>query len=246
MQEPFPSIARRTDPVTPGDVYTELTTFEPIEVGVGPTAVQVAIHAGPIDQMRNVDIIVSSENIYYEMAKPFKPSTSGRLRRAGAKKNAAGEIVEDTIFVELNDWMRKHGKHGLAVAVGTVAPTSAGELAQQGVQRIYHAAIVVPRIGSNEYDVNPQTISMAVHQVFDLARRERKDQGLRLSSICFPLFGAGRGRLDPAVSFDWISRALWSELQRDPTWSIHFCTWGKDETEFLRNALGQKARDSRP
>jgi|GEM_PF-6418000 len=254
-QEPFPAtrpdedLPARAAVPTPAaaatEVYPELRTFDPVAVRIGGAVFPITVHAGPIDQVSDMDIVVSSENIHFQIAKPFKPSTSGRLRNAAAVKNAAGEIVEDVIFDELNDWMKRHGRHGLPVALGTVAPTSSGELAKKGVLRVYHAAIVVPRIGTNEYDVDPHTIAEAVHNVFRLARRERAELGRELRSICLPLFGAGRGRLDAGVSFAWMWGALAHELAADPSWRIHFSTWRRDETALLLKALDNEAARAR-
>ncbi len=240
LKEPFPRISASEEKAFasspgPNDVFTELETFPCIPIRIGPHTIPFSVHAGPIDQIAGIDVVVSSENIFFEMAKPFKASTSGRLRRASAKKNAAGEIVEDTVFDELNAWMKINGKHGLAVPIGTVAATSSGEMARKGIRRIYHAAVVIPRIGTNDYNVDPEGLAHAVHNTLALAREERARLGLM--SICFPLFGAGRGKLSPDKSIAVMWPALKSELSMDPNWHIHFCTWRRDETEILLKHL---------
>lgn len=222
------------------DVYTEMCSFPPVLISFCHHPVQFQVHAGPINQVRDIDIVVSSENVNYDIAKPFKPSTSGRLRLAVADKNEAGDIVQDVMLEEINAWMRKNGKLGLSVTKGTVAPTSSGAMLRQGIKRIYHAAIVEPVSGSNDYTVSTQTILDGVHSVFDVARAEREDGG-ELVSIGFPLFGAGRGRLNYEVSFETMWTALTTELARDPSWSIHFCTWTYEETRFVLDQLTRLA-----
>lgn len=240
LKETYPRVSaseEKTTKLAPSsnEVFRELKTFPCIMIRIAEKNISFVVHAGPIDQLCAVDVVVSSENIYFEMAKPFKASTSGRLHRASAKKNAAGEIIEDTTFNELNSWMRKNGKHGLSVAAGTVAATSSGELAKRGIKRIYHAAVVIPRIGTNDYLVDPGSLSLAVHNAFVLARSEREE--FELSSICFPLFGAGRGMMPPEDSIAMMWPALKSELSEDTDWDIHFCTWRRDETDMLLQYL---------
>jgi len=76
-----------------------------------------------------------------------------------------------------------------------------------------------------------------VHGVFELARQEREEHGADLRSICFPLLGAGLGRMDPGLCIEWMWRAMESELRADPTWSVQFITWRTDETSLLLNRL---------
>jgi O-acetyl-ADP-ribose deacetylase (regulator of RNase III) len=84
-------------------------------------------------------------------------------------------------------------------------------MAGQRIRRIYHAAIATPVAGTNYYDVEPASVATAVRNALALARAEQALFEPALSSIAFPLFGAGRGALDPAVSFAW----LWTALERD-------------------------------
>jgi pimeloyl-ACP methyl ester carboxylesterase/O-acetyl-ADP-ribose deacetylase (regulator of RNase III) len=226
------------------DVFTELWTAEPISIPVSPRQqTTFIVHAGPADQLSDVDIFVTSENVYLQMAMTFKPSVSGRLRRAAAKKSPVGEIIEDVAADELTVWLREHGRYGLPVEIGTVAPTSAGELEEKGIRRIYHAAIGIPRPGSDSFYTEPQGVANAVHNTFELARRESANLDVPLRSVCFPLLGAGLGNLDPVQSFNWMWKALVSELRRDPSYSIHFITWLTQETSLLLSELKRKAKD---
>ena len=211
-----------------------------IPVAGAATPIRVVVRAGGMDNLDCVDVVVSSENIYFEMAKPFKPSTSGRLRSAAAIKNPLGEIVEDVMFNELNAWLRTNCKHGIQVPIGTVAPTGPGQLSLRNIKRVYHAAIVSPKPGSNEYDVPPNAIPIAISNIFTLARHERAS-GFALQSIALPLFGAGRGGNNPDDSFRQIWEALKTEHAQDSSWEIHLCTWKIYETELVVHRLAQLA-----
>ncbi|MFE6840389.1 hypothetical protein ACFVFI_36895, partial [Streptomyces sp. NPDC057705] len=252
LAEPFPAepqpeadIPHRRRPAHPAaDVLTEREVAGPIDVPTGGPdghAIPFYLHGGPVEQLRNVDVVVSSENTYLQMSQFFKPSTSGSLRRAAAEKSGGGQILEDVAGDHLATWLRSHGSYGLPVPGGTVAPTPAGALSKRNVQRIYHAAIAAPVAGTNNYAVDPQSIPRAVHHTFDLARQERED-GLALSSICFPLFGAGRGGMSVLESFELIWEPLMSELAEDPGWSIHFTTRRKTIFDLLHGRLLVKQR----
>ncbi|GAB3716859.1 hypothetical protein GCM10027598_27020 [Amycolatopsis oliviviridis] len=239
LTEPMPSPAKRKTGMASSesdDYHAEMTLHGPIMVDIGGASerpVAVAVRSGPVDQIAGVDIVCTSENIYMQMAMTFKPSVSGRLRRAAAKKGPAGEIIEDTAAAELDAWMRENGRFGLPVEPGTVAATSSGDLIRRDVHRIYHAAIGIPVPGTDRFEVSPVSVAQAVHNVFDLARRERDEDGLPLRSVLMPLFGAGLGGLDPAICFEWMWRALEQELRKDDAWEVHISTWTKAETEII-------------
>ena len=188
------------------------------------TSFPVVVHVEPVELVRDIDVIVAPTNVYLELPQPYKASVSAALRRAAAHRGADGTIVDDPIAAELQEWMTSNGRRGLPVSAGTVAATSAGALAGQGIRRIYHAAVASPRPGTNEYDVEPTSISQAVHATFAAARAERDRFRPRLTSLGFPLLGAGRGGLPAAVSFTWIWAAAERELRADDSWHIHFIT----------------------
>ncbi|NGN65747.1 alpha/beta fold hydrolase [Streptomyces sp. A7024] len=253
LAEPFPGEPqseadvphhRRPVPVA-ADVPTELEVVGPIPVpagGAAGPATEFFVHCGPVEQLRNVDIVVSSENTHLQLSQFFKPSTSGSLRWAAAEKSASGQILEDVAGEHLSAWLRNHGSYGLPVPEGTVAPTPSGALRRRNIQRIYHAAITTPMSGTNSYRIAPQAIPRAVHNTFDLARREREELRAPLSSICFPLFGSGRGGMSAVESFELIWESMMSELADDPSWSIHFMSRRRSHFDLLYGRIQAKKR----
>ncbi|MES4902511.1 MULTISPECIES: Appr-1-p processing protein [unclassified Streptomyces] len=191
----------------------------------------LTVHVSPIELLRDIEVLVSSENVYLEMSKTFRPTVSGALRLAAAVRDPAGEIVEDVLARELAAWLRAHGRPGLPVRPGTVVPTSPGALAARGVRRIYHAAVAMPE--EDTYHVRPESIARAVGACFALARAERDRYQPALSSICFPLLGAGRGGLSPAVSATWLRWAIRDELARDAHWRVHLVVRTREIAEAV-------------
>ncbi|MGD0064757.1 MAG: hypothetical protein ABSB76_15085 [Streptosporangiaceae bacterium] len=205
---------------------------------VGDDRFPIVVHIEPVELLSDVDIIVVSENIYLQLPQYFKSSVSAAVRLAGAAKSADGEIVTDVVGNELASWMRRYGRAGLPVAPGTVAAVAPGQLANQRIRRIYHAAIAVPIPGTNHYSVEPTAIVSSVRNVFSLARAERDLFTPALSSLAFPLLGAGRGGLDPATSFAWLWSALEREVRDDRPWTLHFVTRRRAAAELIITKLG--------
>ncbi|MBP5918599.1 hypothetical protein PV332_27180 [Streptomyces scabiei] len=204
--------------------------------------VLLTLHVAPIELVTGVDVLVSSENIYFEMSKTFRRTVSGSLRRAGATKDAVGRITDDVIARQLADWVRNFGVPGLPVTAGTVAVTSPGALAAQGVRRILHAAVATPSAAGDGYETAPAAVATAVRRVFQLAAAERRAGRAPLRSVALPLLGAGRGGLDARTSAETVVGTLEQVLRADPDWSVHLVT---------RNPLSARAvidvlRDRRP
>ncbi|MDX2528984.1 macro domain-containing protein [Streptomyces europaeiscabiei] len=186
--------------------------------------VLLTLHVAPIELVTGVDVLVSSENIYFEMSKTFRRTVSGSLRRAGATKDTVGRITDDVIARQLADWVRRFGVPGLPVAAGTVAVTSPGALSAQGVRRILHAAVATPSATGDGYETAPAAVAAAVRRVFQLAAAERRTGRTPLRSIALPLLGAGRGGLDARTSAETVVGTLEQVLRADPDWSVHLVT----------------------
>jgi O-acetyl-ADP-ribose deacetylase (regulator of RNase III) len=199
----------------------------------------VIVHVEPVELLRDVDVVVAPTNTYLELPQPYKASVSAAIRRAAAHRGRDGTIVADSVLDELRGWMRENGRPGLPVTAGTVVVTSSGALSQQGIRRIYHAAIVSPRPGTNDYDVDPATIALAVRNTFATARAERALAGQRRKSLIFPLLGAGRGGLDPAVSFAWIWATVVREIGQEAGWEIHFVARRRAAADIILAGLNQ-------
>ncbi|MFD7492417.1 macro domain-containing protein [Streptomyces sp. NPDC059832] len=196
---------------------------------------RVTVHVASIELLRDIDILVSSENIYLEMSKTFRSTVSGSLRRAAAIRDEAGETVDDVLARELVEWMRAHGRSGLPVRPGTVVPTSPGALAERGVRRIHHAAVASPTSDGHGYRVDPHVLAEAVSASFRLARAERDRYDPPLSSLCFPLLGAGHG-LPPEKAARWLCWAVHEELSRDPSWTVHLVAQRPELAQLLTAA----------
>ncbi|MFE0513527.1 hypothetical protein [Streptomyces sp. NPDC058964] len=149
-------------------------THRSVEVSAGDRNARLMVHVHPVDLLRDVDVVVSPTNTYLALPELYKSSVSASLRRAGTVRGVTGDVLDDPVHHELRKWTARHGTSGRPVLPGTVAATGSGALAGQGVRRIYHAAVAVPRAGTNDYDVLPADVTRA-HPAF-LGANSRKDQ----------------------------------------------------------------------
>jgi O-acetyl-ADP-ribose deacetylase (regulator of RNase III) len=187
-----------------------------------PKRVLLHVASGDISKVRNVDVIVNSENDYMQMARFFETRTvSSILRRRGARvKNGR---YQDTIQQELDWQLRERGR---PVQAAEVFPTSAGgpdsDLARVNKARaILHVAAV--QAVDAESRVIPykhaQQIEAFVHAALSVVKELNRVSGVfsppdsdqraeqerlaaagngQLESIVFPLFGTGTGGAEAA------------------------------------------------
>ncbi|MFG3194729.1 macro domain-containing protein [Streptomyces sp. NPDC048208] len=206
--------------------------------------IALTLHVHPVELVRHIDVIVSAVNTHLSLPEMFKASVPAALRRAAAVRDASGEVLADPVHEELVDWRRRNRVLSRPVPPGTVVPTGSGALAAQGVRRLYHAAVTVPRHGTNDYDVAPQDVSLATARVLTLLTEERAAFTPPLRSICFPLLGAGRGGLPPQTSVS----ALWAALRAGaaPDRDIHLVVRRPLLADLVTEVLGARPAPSAP
>ncbi|MCC3771981.1 macro domain-containing protein [Streptomyces sp. UNOC14_S4] len=208
-------------------------THRTVDVLVAGRTVRLTLHIHSVDLLRDVDVVVSPANTYFALSEPYKSSVSASLRRAASVRGVTGELLDDPVHDELRAWAARQGTSGRPVLPGTVAPTGSGAMAECGVRRIYHAAVAVPRAGTNDYDVLPADITRATSRVLALLAEERDRHTPPLRSVCFPLLGSGRGGLPYRVSAAAVWSAIEAELARGACWDVHFVVRTPEEARAV-------------
>lgn len=224
-------------PVMPPNVSPEPSSRTILSGRVRGADLRIAVRIEPVELLSDIDIVVVPTNSYMEPPQYFKSSISATVRRMAAVKNSDGQVAVDVVAHDLTSWISKYGRPGLPVAAGTVAPTAPGEMTRQRIRRLYHVAVVTPRPSTNSYVVEPAAIAEGVRNIFAIASAERALFSPPLRSVAFPLLGAGRGGLDPAVSFDWLWSALEQEIAQASLWDLEFFTRRRQLADLIITRL---------
>ncbi|MFC9244710.1 macro domain-containing protein [Streptomyces sp. NPDC057136] len=223
-----------------------VVTHRTVRVLAGGTQT-LTVHLHPVDLLRDVDVVVSPANVHLALPAPYKSSVAASLRRAAAVRGVTGDVNDDPLHDELRKWAARHGTSGRAVLPGTVAATGSGAMIAQGVRRVYHAAIAVPRAGTNDYHVLPADVTRAVSRVFALLAEESGHSDPPLRSVCFPLLGSGRGGLPYHVSLGAVWAAVEAELARGASWDVHFVMRTREAAALVeRIPAGIRPERARP
>jgi len=198
---------------------------------------RITIITGDIQDRRNIDIWVNSENTNMQMARLYERGMSALIRYLGAKKDLVGEILEDTVAIELAGVMA--GRE--SVNPSTVIPTNSGSLLEShGVKKIFHAAAVMGTSPGDGYRSIP-AIDQCITRSLGLADHPSlKEDELR--TIAFPLMGTGTGGGDVFTIAPKLIQAAVSYLVATPQSTIEnvfFLAWNLRDVEACTSALGK-------
>jgi O-acetyl-ADP-ribose deacetylase (regulator of RNase III) len=155
----------------------------------------VGYKTGTVDDIRGVSIWVNSENTDMMMDRFLGKSISARIRYLGANKEGE-DVLEDTIQEALRNAIGERAH----VRIGTVLVTESGMLRSTNeVERIFHVATVEGGPGAG-VKANSEKLRLCVEQVLRRVDQENKKlwriwRNRFLTSIVFPMLGAGEGGL---------------------------------------------------
>ena len=196
----------------------------------------IGLITGDIQNVKVADIWVNSENTNMQMARHYDRSISSVVRYYGAKRDAKGNVVEDTVANELLGIVGEH----VNVTPATVIATGSGTLQQtHNVKKIFHAASVVGQVGKG-YTPIPD-IRMCVWNSLEKADSEELCN-LKINSILFPLMGTGTGRgALEEKALELIDTAI-SYLESHPNsciQKVYFLAWNDKQLEVCQRILHQ-------
>jgi class 3 adenylate cyclase len=199
---------------------------------------RVGILTGDVRHVTGIDVWVNSENTNMQMARYFDRSGSAVMRYFGAKRDRAGQVVEDTIADELAAAMGT----ARSVAPGTILVTSSGELRKtNGVKRLFHAAAVQgqPGVGYRPVPDVEVCISAALATANEA---EYAPESLR--TMLFPLLGTGSGGGDVTETVGRLIGTLINYFEVNPNCAIgtaYFLAFTDRERDACLSVLSQTA-----
>jgi O-acetyl-ADP-ribose deacetylase (regulator of RNase III) len=172
------------------------------------TRTRLGIYTGDIGQVRDVQVVVNSENTLMEMGRVYDPGVSAIIRARGADWDVGGKENNDDVYRAL--LAQTAGK---TIRPGDVFITDVwGALARQGVKRIAHVAAVEPRstnFGSGYREV-ANLGECVTNVLIEVARKGR------YKSILFPLMGSGNARGNVSIIAETLIYAALAYLKATP------------------------------
>ncbi|MBL8102814.1 MAG: macro domain-containing protein [Anaerolineales bacterium] len=219
----------------PKRIGTKNTYLYPIAKVAGK---EVGMITGDIQNIKEIDVWVNSENTNMQMARHFERSISATIRYLGAKRDRAGRVIEDLVANELR---KEVGDTD--VPAGIVVPTGSGELQKShNVKKIFHAASVMGQVGRGYMPITE--IAECVRNSLKLIDSDEM-AAESIQSILFPLMGTGTTRLDSnEISRQLIDAAI-SYVEENPqtkVQKIYFLAYHEEDLNICRHILEHESR----
>ena len=195
---------------------------------------KIALITGNIRGVRSADIWVNSENTNMQMSRYFEKSISGTIRYLGARRDDAGDVVEDLINAQLTKMMSDKR----SVAPASVLVTDSGELREtHKVKKVFHVAAVIGELGVGYKPIG--NIDWCVKNALERADKIRDDND-PCHSILFPLFGTGQAREGAETVASKLLNAAIEYLEQHSDSvidTIYFLVWSDRELSICKSAL---------
>lgn len=202
---------------------------------------EIGLITGDIQNIKNVDVWVNSENTNMQMARPYERSISGTIRYLGAVKDKAKRVKDDVVANELVEIVQSGG-----VDPGVVIATGSGELAKtHQVKKIFHAASVRGQVGRG-YSSIPD-IDECVRNALELADSDEMATE-DIHSILFPLMGTGTSKLDAqVVARDLIGAAIFylEENRKSKIDKVFFLVYNEQDREICEHTYSTFTKEGR-
>lgn len=178
------------------------------------TGQEIVILTGDIKDLRHqphlkVDVVVSLENTYLQLARYFDASISGTLRHMDAEQ-VEGPIQDDPLARNLEKCLCEEN-HSLPVRAGTVIATPTTQLNERyGIRHVFHVAAMGGSEGDG-YKTNSDVLDDCVRNAFNRFERLAEEQPeADLETILFPMLGAATTSLEPLE----VARILLKQIVR--------------------------------
>lgn len=212
---------------------------------------RISIITGDVVNIDEIDAWVNAENTRMEMGRLHDRSVSALVRYYGAKRNARGHVVVDTIARELG---RKLGQNTLAgVEPGTVIMTGPGRLREDNnVKLLLHVAAQ-----HGEPSHGYSTVRGYVRCIYNVlyavdqhnATKGRRRSGDLVQSVLLPLFGSRYSGINPSdlaydmieASVEFLKQARASQIRQ-----IAFLAYTTTDLELLRTSLQRNGLTQSP
>jgi hypothetical protein len=197
---------------------------------------QIIIRTGDIRHVKDIDVLVTSENTDLQLARYYDPSVSGTLRYLDAERGIDGRVVYDSLDASLKSLIKEQNVT-LPVMSGTVIAMPTSGLSRRGIRYLLLAATVRgDGVGTGYSPVGHAEIENCIRDCFRQFD-ELAQQG-QIHSILFPVFGAGTAKQDPEQAVEFLLPIIVEAMGQTPSCKqANVLAW----VESHRSALGRVA-----
>ncbi len=180
----------------------------------GNAKCRITLITGSIEYVQDIDVVVSSENTDFQLARFYDPSISGTLRYLDAEKDPGGTVIKhDSLNESLQRTIKELGIH-VPVQPGVIIASRTNQLQEQGIKFVFHLATVRGTLGRGYRTAIDRIDACIANTYTKFAELSAQNE---LHSILFPLLGAGTAKDDPVESAKNLMKAIMREMSQAKT-----------------------------
>ena len=188
---------------------------------------------GVIEEVKDIHVVVSSENTDLQMARFYDPSISGMLRFLDSELGPDGHVLFDHLNNRLQEAISAFALK-LPVRPGTVVAVETTELRKWGIKYVFHLAVVQGEPGEG-YRSAIENLDRPVANVFSHFNELSDEHGIE--TILFPVLGAGTAKRNPQEAVIALLNPIIHQMaQQTGCKTTYVLAWKASHRDALRMA----------
>lgn len=192
----------------------------------------VCCFLGSVENISDIDVVVTSENINLDLGSIGGTSVSGRIRKMAASFDNKNGLVSDNLNDFITDWKKEYGLGPFAKGQCIISPSFNAE--KNGIKSIVHAIAIEKNAGK------PANIDFsAIKTIVKCSIRHTLDENY--NSIFIPVFGLGSGQVEQEEAINYTVDAIKSTLDNiDKDITVYIGVYKTDDSFALIKQLTRK------
>lgn len=192
----------------------------------------VCCFLGSVENISDIDVVVTSENTNLDLGSISGTSVSGRIRKMAASFDDKNTLVSDHLDDFITDWKKRHGLGPFTKGRCIVSPSFNAK--QNGIKSIVHAIAIEKNAGK------PANIdSSAIKTIVNFSIHHTLNNSY--NSVFIPVFGLGSGQVEQEDAINYTLDAIKSSLDNiDKGITVYIGVYKTDDSFALIKQLARK------
>lgn len=192
----------------------------------------VCCFLGSVENISDIDVVVTSENTNLDLGSISGTSVSGRIRKMAATFNDRNILVRDDLDDFIKGWKTEHGLGPFTKGQCIFSPPFNAE--KNGIKSIVHA-IAVEKNAGKAVNIDFSAIKTIIERSIDHTLQNN------YKSIFIPIFGLGSGQVEQEAAINCTVDAVKSNLEKvDKTITVFLGVYRVDDSFALIKKLTRK------
>ncbi|MGR5274964.1 hypothetical protein ACPV4S_24275 [Vibrio alginolyticus] len=192
----------------------------------------VCCFLGSVENISDIDVVVTSENTNLDLGSISGTSVSGRIRKMAASFDEKNTLVRDNLNDFITAWKKEHGLGPFTKGRCIISPPFNAE--QHGIKSIVHAIAIEKNAGK------PANIDFsAIKTIVKYSINHTLNSNY--NSVFIPVFGLGSGQVEQEDAINYTVDAIKASLENtDKNITIYIGVYKTDDSFALIKQLTRK------